>query len=367
MENKNEKNTSLIPTSATGLVRVGNSLEVTKKILNGLSKRIQYIRIGCQEWACENLFVNEFRNGDAIPLISSNEEWKKLKTPAYCYYNNDKENGITYGLLYNWYAVNDYRELAPDKWGIATENDWSILNHFLGLTDAGKLLESKSIWQSDTKGLDSFKFHRLPNGYRDSNGEFDYLGVNGYLWTKTEKDEKIALARILNVSKNIIDVDGFEKECGMAVCCVRKVIDNQNEMSFSLLEKVKDRKKSKDYKKSIEIVSKAIEINPGYQEAYFYRGLYHFCSGNQEEAIFNYNISIYLKETDEAFLYRGFSKERLQDLSGAIEDFSKSISINPKMGIAYYRRGIAKFKLKDYEGARMDQNTAEKLNDKFRK
>jgi hypothetical protein len=30
---------------------------------------------------------------------------EKIKTGAWCYYDNDSENGTTYGKLYNWYAV----------------------------------------------------------------------------------------------------------------------------------------------------------------------------------------------------------------------------------------------------------------------
>lgn len=367
MENKNENNSSIIPIGSTGLVRVGNTLAVTNKILTELSKRVQYIRIGCQEWASANLLVKEFRNGDPIPMINSNEEWSKLKTPAYCHYNNDRENEEKYGLLYNWYAVNDFRELAPKNWEIASEIDWSILNHFLGLSEAGKILKSKSIWETKSKGLDSFKFNGIPSGYRDYNGEFDYLGVNGYFWTKTENDEKTAWARGLNASKDTIGVYDYEKEGGMAVRCVRKVMNNNNEMSSSILEKAKDLWNKKDYINSIKMATQAIELNPGYQEAYYQRGLSYQYSDNQQEAIFNYNLSIYLNETYEAFYNRAFCKQRLWDFSGAIEDYTKSILLNPNIGGSYYNRGRAKFEFKDYEGARSDYNTAIQLDENLKR
>ncbi len=367
MTEDNKIENSLIPIGSPGLARAGKTLAVTNKILTELSKRVHYIRIGCQEWASANLLVKEFRNGDPIPMINSNEEWSKLKTPAYCHYNNDGENEEKYGLLYNWYAVNDLRELAPNNWDIASEIDWSILNHFLGLSEAGKILKSKSIWESEAKGLDSFKFNGIPSGYRDYNGEFDYIGVNGYFWTKTENDEKTAWARGLNASKDTIGVYDYEKEGGMAVRCVRKVINNNNEMSNSLLEKAKDLWNKKDYKNSIEMANQAIELNPGYQEAYYQRGLSYQYSDNQQEAIFNYNLSIYLKETYEAFYNRAFCKQRLWDFSGAIEDYTKSIILNPNIGGSYYNRGRAKFEFKDYEGARSDYYTAIKLDENLKR
>ena len=70
------------------------------------------VTISNQIWQTENLNVDRFRNGDLIPHVESAEEWKKAGNkgqPAWCYYDNDPENGKIYGKLYNWYAVNDRR------------------------------------------------------------------------------------------------------------------------------------------------------------------------------------------------------------------------------------------------------------------
>lgn len=42
--------------------------------------------------------------------------------------------------LYNWYAVNDPRGLAPNGWHVPTEEQWSTLEEFLGV-DANKSLK----------------------------------------------------------------------------------------------------------------------------------------------------------------------------------------------------------------------------------
>jgi uncharacterized protein (TIGR02145 family) len=39
---------------------------------------------------------------------------------AWSYYNWDPANGAIYGKLYNWYAVNDSRRLAPSGYHIPT-------------------------------------------------------------------------------------------------------------------------------------------------------------------------------------------------------------------------------------------------------
>lgn len=72
--------------------------------------------IGSQEWMTKNLNVEKFRNGDPIPFAPTDAEWQDAdfnKTPAWCYLDNDAKNGDRFGRLYNWYAVNDPRGLAP--------------------------------------------------------------------------------------------------------------------------------------------------------------------------------------------------------------------------------------------------------------
>ena len=71
---------------------------------------IETVVIGTQEWTVKNLDVSRYRNGDIIPEVKDHKKWVELKTGAWCYYNNDPENGKIYGKLYNWYAVNDPRD-----------------------------------------------------------------------------------------------------------------------------------------------------------------------------------------------------------------------------------------------------------------
>ena len=79
------------------------------------------IKIGSQIWMSRNLNVEKFLNGELIREVKTNEDWFKArqqKQPAWCYYKNDKAFGDRFGKLYNWYAVNDPRGLAPKGWHI---------------------------------------------------------------------------------------------------------------------------------------------------------------------------------------------------------------------------------------------------------
>lgn len=80
------------------------------------------VTIGTQCWMSENLKTTKYRNGNPIPNITDNGAWAALTTGAYCWYNNDESNNkVTYGALYNYYAVNDSRSIAPVGWHIPTD------------------------------------------------------------------------------------------------------------------------------------------------------------------------------------------------------------------------------------------------------
>jgi len=71
------------------------------------------VSIGTQIWMSENLKTTKFNDGTEIPIVTDNEVWAKLQTPALSWYNNDTvENKKTYGALYNWYSVNT-NKLCP--------------------------------------------------------------------------------------------------------------------------------------------------------------------------------------------------------------------------------------------------------------
>ena len=78
-------------------------------------------KIGNQIWALINLDVATYRNGDAIPQVQDGYAWSNLTSGAWCYYENTTTYGSTYGKLYNWYAVNDARGLAPNGYHIPTD------------------------------------------------------------------------------------------------------------------------------------------------------------------------------------------------------------------------------------------------------
>ncbi len=146
--------------------------------------------IGTQTWMAENLNVSTFRNGDTIPEVKNDEEWLKAgenKQPAWCYNINDKSKGMIYGKLYNWYAVNDLRGLAPEGWNVPTDEEWTLLTDYLGGEEvAGTKMKSSNGWIENRNVTNESGFSGLPGGSRDPDGAFFGVGYGGSWWSSTE-------------------------------------------------------------------------------------------------------------------------------------------------------------------------------------
>ncbi len=189
------------------------------------SQKIKTVKIGNQTWMAENLNTEYFSNGDPIPYAESEEEWAEASEnsqPAWCYYDNDPENGKKYGRLYNWYAVNDSRGIAPSGWRVASDEDWDELAETLGGEEVGKKIKSKQGWNDDGNGTDEVGFNALPGGLRDIEGEFGYRGEACYFWTSTEYSEENAADRFLNHDEDEIDSYDLGKSSGYYVRCIRE-------------------------------------------------------------------------------------------------------------------------------------------------
>lgn len=194
------------------------------------------IRIGNQLWMASNLMVTHYRNGDPIPQVQKSDEWSKIETGAWCFYENNPENGKKYGKLYNWYAVNDNRNIAPEGWHVPSDDEWKKLEQYLfmhqadadnvgrrGKNEGGKLKETGTThWKSPNAGAtNESRFLALPGGYRISNGDFDRLRSMANFWTSTERDSLGAWDRYLMHDSATIGRYGSDKKVALSIRCVR--------------------------------------------------------------------------------------------------------------------------------------------------
>jgi uncharacterized protein (TIGR02145 family) len=181
------------------------------------------VTIGTQIWTTKNLDVSTYRNGDIIPQVQDKTAWANLTTGAWCYFENDTANGTTYGKLYNWFAVNDPRGLAPTGYHIPSEAEWITLITYLGGTrGAGKKMKNTSGWKNDGNGTNISGFSGLPGGMKYSLAGFNSIGTNGYWWSSTSIPEGTwAYFISLNKTHGIVTSDYIWSETGFSVRCIK--------------------------------------------------------------------------------------------------------------------------------------------------
>lgn len=192
------------------------------------------VTIGTQVWTTKNLDVPKYRNGDPIPHVTDSAQWSNLTTGAWCWYNNDSASyGATYGRLYNWYAVNDPRGLAPQGWHVPSNSEWDKMTLFLDPTadttlpgpyvgtTIGTQLKSTSGWYNSGHGSNSSGFVGLPGGFRVYDGTFGAIGYGGAWWCSTEYSTSNAWYRALSYDYADMVRYGNYKTGGLSVRIVR--------------------------------------------------------------------------------------------------------------------------------------------------
>lgn len=194
----------------------------------------QTITIGDQVWMAENLKVTCYSNGDPIPNITDNSTWSGLTSGAYCYYDNDEENFDIYGCLYNLYAVNDDRDIAPEGWHVPSDDEWKQLEISLGMSqseadvigwrgndEGGKLKETGTVhWDSPNTGATNGSgFSAIPGGLLWFT--FAYVGNYAYFWSITEYDDTNVWYRSLRWDGSDIYRNKHNKCYGFYIRCVK--------------------------------------------------------------------------------------------------------------------------------------------------
>jgi len=190
----------------------------------------QTVTIGDQVWMAENLKVTHYRNGDEIPFLSSGSDLWSWSQDAYGYYNDQPGHIENYGLLYNWNAVEDSRNIAPAGWHVPTLSDWQTLIIYLGgeVVAGGKMKDvGTSFWTSPNTGATNESgFTALGAGYRRSVDGVDVvMGYSAKFWSSDDYTNEFghSLAWYLSLSNNNASaiIDGFDFKPGLSVRCIK--------------------------------------------------------------------------------------------------------------------------------------------------
>ena len=188
------------------------------------------ITIGTQTWMAENLKVTKYSNGDLIPNLTDNQQWENVTAGAHrigacCDYDNKPVNSTTYGKLYNGYAVNDPRGLAPKGWHVPTKSEWTTLIDYLGGKEvAGDKLKEKGnahYTSLNTGATNETGFTALPSGDRENIGRFGSIGRFGGWWSSTEEDIYSAWDLCVGYDFGGVVMDHGDESAGYSVRCIR--------------------------------------------------------------------------------------------------------------------------------------------------
>ncbi len=203
-------------------------------------KQYKTLLIGNQEWMAENLRETKYRNGDEIPEVFNDDEWKTITAGARCSNIDNESYTEIYGFLYNWHALTDKRDIAPEGWRVPTDDDWKKLEMHLGMSrrladqesfrgtnEGSRLAGNAGLWITgnliNNPEFNSSGFAVLPGGYRSSiDGTFIGLGKYALFWTASEKDDEYAWYRYLCCNNSdIVRLFSFKND-GFSVRLIRE-------------------------------------------------------------------------------------------------------------------------------------------------
>jgi uncharacterized protein (TIGR02145 family) len=175
------------------------------------------IAIGSQVWMAENMKTSTYRNGDPILNLTVNSEWQNTIEGAWAHYNNNSVFDCPYGKLYNWYAVDDPRDLCPMGWHVPNDAEWTVLSNFLGDQNlAGGKMKSTALWNVHWLSTNESGFSGAPGGSRLVNGNFNYVGDHGYWWASSASSSY----RLFSASGQVSQTSNSWSH-GFSVRCVR--------------------------------------------------------------------------------------------------------------------------------------------------
>ena len=206
------------------------------------------VQIGEQCWFAESLRSENYRNGDAIPANLSDGDWVSANGGACSIYGsgdsncdsevpefdacNEEQSLEKFGRLYNWYAVADERGLCPEGWKIPSDNDWMVMEMFLGIPefelnlkggrgiDEAFGLKSVDGWSAQA-GDNSLGLSVKPTGARDqSNGRYYGAGWVSYIWSSSQNGSQ-SWYRFFTNGNDMIGREDASHPDGLAVRCLK--------------------------------------------------------------------------------------------------------------------------------------------------
>jgi uncharacterized protein (TIGR02145 family) len=179
-----------------------------------------------QEWMAANLRTANYANGDPIPTVVIMDEWCELGTGAWVHYEQDAQYEDPYGKLYNWFAVDDARNVCPAGWHVPSDVEWTALVDYLGgpLDAGGKMKTVGTAYWQDPNVLATNESGFSGVGGGGAQGvlcTFGALGTEGTCWSSTPWSTTGAWFYSLNAGYGQVGSGTQYRGTGFSVRCVR--------------------------------------------------------------------------------------------------------------------------------------------------
>ena len=140
---------------------------------------------------------------------------------------------------------------------------------------------------------------------------------------------------------------------------------------LSLVQKSKDfylsgieNSDSGNCREAIEDYTRAIELDPNHDLAFFNRAIEKSHLDDHAGAVQDFSKSIEIKPTSSAYYARAKSQEILKNYEDALKDYSRAIELDPNDLSSYFDRGLLRIIVGDKINGRQDLRTARKLSAK---
>ena len=228
------------------------SQETSKTIRDIDGNEYSTITIGNQIWMGENLKTIRYNDGTPIEYPdTANILWHNNIDGAYAWYFNDISFKDAYGALYNFYAVNNKRNICPEGWRVPAARDWQEMIRATGGQEiaGGKIKETGTenwtgIYErrhiegctrerknccaplnpnpTNIGACNTSNFSAVPSGDRGSYGGFTGLNMYAAWWSATENDERRAIVYSVGYDRTNIARTFSDKTFGFSVRCIKE-------------------------------------------------------------------------------------------------------------------------------------------------
>ena len=205
------------------------AIQGSQAILDGDGNEYTSITIGNQTWLRENLKTTSHIDGVPIVHSTSYSIWigaNSSETPSYSYVNNSNSYTDQFGLLYNWYTVEN-NDVCPLGFRVPEIADWVTLDNYFGSSDDVYLKEMGfDYWVQPNQFSTNFSgFSARGPGHRDDLWNYYEFKARQSWWSTTESSGDTTKARFAQIWPGGGDLSttsfGDLKAFGYSIRCIK--------------------------------------------------------------------------------------------------------------------------------------------------